>query len=514
MAKVVDFQTLVADRVGGSQSSAVLEPAALEPAATLPRDAAGATFDNHTPNTLRSLTAWTPATVPDLLVAVAGVRPAADAAGLIDQLRGLEDLKSAAAGLQARLAVAFDTLERTAQAAAGVPAAERGHGVSAQIALARRESPSRGGRLLGLARALVTEMPHTLTALNTGDLNEWRATLLVRETACLSAEDRTAVDAELAADTGTFTGTGDRALIAAARTAAYRHDPRTTTERAHHAATDRHVSLRPAPETMTYLSALLPVAQGVAVLAALTHEADTARATGETRSRGQVMADTLVHRITGTPGGITGITINLVMTDRTLLHGDNEPARLTGYGTVPAAWARTLTTNPRTTTSANAGTGTGPGGAAETSPGDTALTPTQDVQVWVRRLYTAPASGELLAMDSRARLLPPGLRRFIEARDATCRTPYCDAPIRHYDHIHPWHLGGTTTATNTAGLCEACNYTKEQPGWKTTTNPGTTGTNEPGRHQLHITTPTGHTYTSTAPPPPGTPPQPAGRPPG
>ncbi|WP_415502237.1 HNH endonuclease, partial [Arthrobacter ulcerisalmonis] len=81
-------------------------------------------------------------------------------------------------------------------------------------------------------------------------------------------------------------------------------------------------------------------------------------------------------------------------------------------------------------------------------------------------------------------------------------------------HIHPWHLGGTTTATNTAGLCEACNYTKEQPGWKTTTNPGTTGTNEPGRHQLHITTPTGHTYTSTAPPPPGTPPQPAGRPPG
>ncbi|MFD1240656.1 HNH endonuclease, partial [Arthrobacter ulcerisalmonis] len=138
----------------------------------------------------------------------------------------------------------------------------------------------------------------------------------------------------------------------------------------------------------------------------------------------------------------------------------------------------------------------------------------QDVQVWVRRLYTAPASGELLAMDSRARLLPPGLRRFIEARDATCRTPYCDAPIRHYDHIHPWHLGGTTTATNTAGLCEACNYTKEQPGWKTTTNPGTTGTNEPGRHQLHITTPTGHTYTSTAPPPPGTPPQPAGRPPG
>lgn len=40
-------------------------------------------------------------------------------------------------------------------------------------------------------------------------------------------------------------------------------------------------------------------------------------------------------------------------------------------------------------------------------------------------------------MDSRARLFPAGLRRFIRARDDTCRTPYCDAPIRHLDHIVP-----------------------------------------------------------------------------
>jgi hypothetical protein len=52
------------------------------------------------------------------------------------------------------------------------------------------------------------------------------------------------------------------------------------------------------------------------------------------------MADDLVERITGTPGGITGIEIQLVMTDRTLLHGDSEPARLPGYCIVPASWAR------------------------------------------------------------------------------------------------------------------------------------------------------------------------------
>ncbi|MBB6404458.1 HNH endonuclease signature motif containing protein [Arthrobacter sp. AZCC_0090] len=426
----------------------------------------------------------TGARVQDLFDAVNSLRPGApratasatsaelpDPAELIDLLRGLEDLKSAVAGLQARIAVAFDAAQRSSEADLGVPADEQGRGVGAQIALARRESPARGSRLCGLAKALVTEMPHTLTALDTGRLNEWRATLLVKETACLSAEDRCAVDEELAADTGVFDGAGDKAIIAAARTAAYRRDPRSVTQRASHAATERHVSLRPAPDTMTYLTALLPVAQGVAVHAALSRHADTLRSGGEPRSRAQIMADTLVERTTGTPAGISGGEVQLVMTDRTLLQGDSEPARLPGYGIVPAAWARTMLT------------------AGEPESG-------QELKLWLRRLYTAPGTGELVAADSRARLFPAGLRRFIQARDDTCRTPYCDAPIRHFDHIVPWHSGGTTSLTNGAGLCEACNHTKELTGWTAQTGPG-------GRHVLEIRTPTGHHYRSTAPPLPG-----------
>jgi hypothetical protein len=99
-------------------------------------------------------------------------------------------------------------------------------------------------------------------------------------------------------------------------------------------------------------------------------------------------------------------------------------------------------------------------------------------------------------MDSRARLFPPGLRRFIEARDETCRTPYCDAPIRHLDHIVPWHSAGPTSLVNGAGLCEACNHTKEIPGWSARPVAGP-------RHALQLTTPTGHSYHSTAPPLPG-----------
>jgi hypothetical protein len=424
-----------------------------------------------------------------LIDAVASFRPdaagtePADRAELINQLRGLEDLKSAIAGAQARIAVAFDAVQRSADAAAGVPAEERGRGVAAQVALARRESPARGSRLHGLAKALVSEMPHTLAALESGLLNEWRATLLVKETACLSAEDRCAVDEELAADTGTFDGAGDKVIIAAARTAAYRRDPRSVTQRASHAATERHVSLRPAPDTMTYLTALLPVAQGVAVHAALSRHADTLRSGGDTRTRGQIMADALVERTAGTPAGISGVEVQLVMTDRTLFQGNAEPARLPGYGIVPAGWARTLLSNTGDTKDGRSGQD-------------------HDLKLWLRRFFTAPGTGELVAVDSRARLFPAGLRRFIQARDDTCRTPYCDAPIRHFDHIIPWHDGGPTSLTNGAGLCEACNHTKELRGWTATTG---TATTSPGkRHVLDIRTPTGHTYQSTAPPLPGT----------
>ncbi|MCX6499969.1 MAG: DUF222 domain-containing protein, partial [Arthrobacter sp.] len=213
-------------------------------------------------------------TVSDLARILASLPAPASPADLITETRELEDLKSALAARQARDAVAFDLLQRREQADAGIPAEQLGTGIGAQLALARRESPARGGRVLGLAKALVTEMPRTFAALETGQLNEWRATLLVRETACLSAADRAGGDEELAPDDGTFTGAGDRAIIAAARAAAYRRDPRSVTQRAAHAEAERHVGLRPAPDTMCYLTALLPVAAGVAVHAALTRHAD------------------------------------------------------------------------------------------------------------------------------------------------------------------------------------------------------------------------------------------------
>src|SRR3954452_20367970 len=66
-------------------------------------------------------------------------------------------------------------------------------------------------------------------------------------------------------------------------------------------------------------------------------------AQGDPRTRGQIMADTLVERVTGqAAAGNARIEIQLVMTDRSLFQGDSEPALLSGYGFVPAQWARDL----------------------------------------------------------------------------------------------------------------------------------------------------------------------------
>ena len=199
----------------------------------------------------------------------------ADEAGLVEEIARLERVKSAAAAGQARLTAALAEKRRTAEADAGVPRAKQCRGLASEVALARRDSPARGGRHLGFATALVFEMPHTLAALECGALSEWRATLIVRESACLDVEDRRTLDAEMCADVTKLDGLGDARITADAKAIAYRLDPQAVVDRAAKAEADRTVTIRPAPDTMTYVTVLLPVAKGVGVYAALKRAADT-----------------------------------------------------------------------------------------------------------------------------------------------------------------------------------------------------------------------------------------------
>ena len=345
-----------------------------------------------------------------LVGALGSLAPAVDDADRIERVRLFEELKAVAAAAQAAETRDFAASQRTAQAVQGVPAARQGRGVAGQIALARRMSPWAAHRYVGWAAVLTTELPATFAQLQAGRITEWRATLMARETIWLSREDRAAVDAELAPQ---LEGWGDRRVEAEAKKAAYRLDPHGYLDRVRGAETDRRVTLRPAPDAMARLTALVPVAHGAAAYGALCRAADSTTAAGDERGRGQIMADTLIERLTAqATATAVPVEIELVMTDRTLLGGDDEPAQLIGYGPIPAGIARTL--------------------ALGTDDTDDTTAPR-----WLRRLFTHPDTRQLTAMESTRRLFPAGQRRFIRLRDHTCRTPWCDAPIRHTDHLTP-----------------------------------------------------------------------------
>ena len=414
-----------------------------------------------------------PRGVDDVRVAIAALAllEGRDDAERIDLVTVLESLKAAAAAAQARLSVAFAESQEAAQVAAGQPARQRGRGVAAQIALARRESPHRGSRHLGFARAMVREMPETMAHLTAGRVSEWRATILCRETAVLSVDDRREVDRRLADDLPSM---GDAQVSRAARGLAARLDPESVAGRATRAATQRCVSLRPAPDTMTYLSGLLPLAQGVATYAALDRHATELIAAGDGRGRGQIMADTLVERVTGQErADAVPVEVALVVPVDALLGCDDQAAEVLGHGPIDAGSARTLL-----------------GAAAEGG-----------APSWLRRLFARPEDGQLVALESRRRLFPEGLKRFLLLRDKTCRTPWCDAPIRHGDHVVAAGRDGPTSVGNGQGLCAACNLTKEAGGWSAqVVADGLTRTGQTRRHRVRLRTPTGHAYESLAPP--------------
>jgi len=210
----------------------------------------------------------------------------------IDELTALERVKSAAFARQARVTDAFARSQRARLVEAGSKSADISRSVCGQVGLGRRDSAHKGNRHVGLARSLVHEMPGVLAVLERGEASEWRATLIARETAHLSVEHRAQIDAAIADE---LAGWGDARTEREARAWAQRLDPHGAAERAAKAAVDRRVSIRSAPDCMTYVTALLPVKDGCAVYGELHRTAMTGACDGdEHRSTGQIMADTVL----------------------------------------------------------------------------------------------------------------------------------------------------------------------------------------------------------------------------
>ncbi|WP_193072017.1 HNH endonuclease [Brevibacterium sp. FME37] len=399
-------------------------------------------------------------TVPDVTTEIhrwhevlSNLPPALSEVEAIARITALEELTSAATAAQARETLTFDMHRRNSEAEDGVPSRMQGKSVGAEIALARKVSRARGSTLLKFSRSLLIDLPQTYSALKSGRTSEEKARAVAKETDGLPRDKRRQID-ERMADRLAEVGVGR--LGNEVRALAQQVDQKAAVEHLEKCTEERAVSVRPAPGNMAYLSALLPMLQAVAVYTNLKKSAASLIGTGDAgqRSQSQVIADLLVERTTGQECAAAVPTeIHLVMNDDSLVCAGEEPAWLPGFGPVPAGAARKFVAG-------------------------------NEAAVFLRRLYARPDDGQLVRMDSRRREFPGLLRRMIVIRDDVCRSPWCDAQIKHADHARAFAAGGDTDWDNASGLCAACNFVKELNGRKHLATP----------EKLIVKTPTGNRY--------------------
>src|SRR5690625_781471 len=403
----------------------------------------------------------------------------------IDQLQLLERAKRALAAVQAEVTNAFVAQRQAAETDARIPTSLQLKGIEAEVGLARGESPYVGAALTHTATALCTVLPNTMAALAEGRVSEYHARIVAEQTNHLSAAHRREIDAAIAHRLGKASTSQLRKLV---QGHAYRLEPEAAAQRAAQNQDRRGVSLDPAGDGKVYVTAELTTHQGLAVMDALTKltdkrlaakakatktngeagAAETAKdagaaetAEGGSLSRDQTMADVFVELLTGqtTAEGVTAEVV-VVMDDTTLFGGHDLPAWIPGHGPLPSRMVKDWLADP----------------AAET---------------FLRRMYTRPTDGQLVALESRRRRFPKGIANMLLLRDDTCATPGCNSPIEDADHRQPWAAGGPTSWENATGLCKRCNQRKENRGWRYT------GTID----ELTVTTPTGHRYTVDTRPP-------------
>ncbi|MBD7994322.1 DUF222 domain-containing protein [Arthrobacter sp. Sa2CUA1] len=97
-----------------------------------------------------------------------------------------------------------------------------------------------------------------------------------------------------------------------------------------------------------------------------------------------------------------------------------------------------------------------------------------------------PRTGEILAVGRRRRI-PSGLKRWLQARDGTCRFPGCGVNVRaaQIDHTLPWAQGGATDHSNLEHLCPKHHRFKTLGHWRA---------RQPEAGTIEWTSPVGRTY--------------------
>ena len=263
---------------------------------------------------------------------------------------------------------------------------------------------------------------------------------------------------------------GDRTLTAETQKAVYALDPQAVVNRRAKAETERHVSIRPAPDTMARISVLVPATQGIAVWATLTRTADQARSTRrppDPRAGHGRHPRRTHHR----------------PNHRRRRPGHRQPRHLRPSPPrqrTPTRLAPGLRTRPRRHDR--------PRRRSRHSAASTPPRPPAPWSRWSRSPASSPPDSPGSSSSATAPAAPPTATPPSATATTPPTTPKADPP----------------PAVNGQGLCEHCNHTKQAPGWTARPINGPPG----ARHTIETVLPTGHTIRTRPHPrcrPPGQP---------
>ncbi|MFJ7749003.1 DUF222 domain-containing protein [Arthrobacter sp. NPDC097144] len=359
--------------------------------------------------------------------------------------------------------------------------------------------PLAAQRLVGESTLLCDTCPATLAAVEAGKLSYRKAQVICSTVASLRDPDRTRLEARLLEEAGGRTASQLDRL--ARRLYEGLVPDAELTLRHRRAREGRRVWLEPDRDGMCFLSACLSAAEGQAIFNGLTACARAEQSAGDARGTDQLRTDILTSLLLGTAdipqqAGITGhpssaaessspesgthpepsaaksaakqakqakqtkqrITpeVMVLINAETILGLDDRPAELHGYGPISAESARELL---------------------------------RHMGRWTGLLQDAQ-SGEILSVG-RQRRIPTGLRRWLQARDSTCRFPGCvaNALTAEIDHTIPWARGGPTSHDNLECLCRKHHWFKTNGFWKA---------HQPEPGVLEWISPAGRTYRTQA----------------
>ncbi|MDM7991567.1 HNH endonuclease signature motif containing protein [Arthrobacter sp. zg-Y877] len=335
-----------------------------------------------------------------------------------------------------------------------------------------------GQRMMSEARSLCGTHSATLSGLEQGCFSYQHAQVVLDQCGNLPADAVPEFEASLlkAAE-----GQTRAQFSAKARRLREKQYPDTIEKRHLTAFEQRKVTLDREEDGMSCLSAHLRAEEAQQIYTTLTTAARGEQTAGDTRTADQLRADILAQLLMGglssTRGGGVGThagtapgaggtdcregddtgavpraEIMVLISAETLFGADDRPVELHGYGPISAEAARRLARN---------------------ATGWTGLA--QD-----------PRTGEILGVGRR-RKVPAGLRRWLRARDGTCRFPGCRVNTANsdIDHTTDWAKGGPTDHGNLEHLCRRHHRFKTLGYWKAC---------QPTPGVMEWTSPTGRVY--------------------